>query len=198
MYPLIRFVKEVIKFRSAPALPVTGTHVSTHMCWPWDLDPWIELNNGRTLTLYDLGRIPMVSRTGLVETLRARKWGFTVAGNSVRYRRRIRAFDRFTMLTRVIGWDARFIYMEQSMWKGRECCNHMLLRSAVTSPTGMVPPSEVLRALGQSEESPPLPDWALAWIEADAQRPWPPEIPADAQMPWPAEVEADAKLDLPG
>ena len=70
MYPLFRFAKEMIKFRNAPRLAVTGTHVSTHVCWPWDLDPWIELNNGRTLTLFDLGRIPMAQRSGLIPILR--------------------------------------------------------------------------------------------------------------------------------
>ena len=181
MYPLTRFIKEVLKFRKASRLGLTDCHVSTHMCWPWDLDPWMELNNGRTLTLYDLGRIPMVLRTGLVPLLRARKWGITVAGSSVRYRRRVRAFHRFTMLSRVIGWDGRFIYMEQSIWRRGECCNHMLLRSAVTGPQGIVPPEEVVRALGHAPDNPALPDWVQAWIEADAARPWPPAIPEDAK-----------------
>lgn len=181
MYPLIRFAKELVKFRHAPPLAPCEAHVSTHRCWPWDLDPWIELNNGRTLTLYDLGRIPMVQRLGLIDTLRARRWGITVAGNSTRYRQRIRMFDRFTMVSRVIGWDHRFIYMEQSMWKRGQCCNHMLLRSAVTSSAGIVPPGQVIEAMGADHQSPPLPAWVEAWIAADASRPWPPEIPAAAQ-----------------
>ena len=74
LYPLIRFAKEMIKFRGAPPLGPMDAHVSTHRCWPWDLDPWIELNNGRTLTLYDLGRIPLASRTGLVPVLREKGW----------------------------------------------------------------------------------------------------------------------------
>ena len=72
MYPLIRFAREVMAARRAPRLPPMGAHVSTHRVWPWDLDPWWELNNGRTLTLYDLGRIPMAIRLGITETLRRR------------------------------------------------------------------------------------------------------------------------------
>ena len=177
MYPILRFAKEMLKFRAAPPLDVLDAHVSTHRCWPWDLDPWIELNNGRTLTLYDLGRLPMAMRTGIIDTMRANRWGITVAGNSVRYRRRIRAFDRFTMVSRSLGWDDRFLYMEQSMWRGGECCNHMLLRAAITSDQGMVAPARLMQAIGRDVESPPLPEWVRAWIAADRQRPWPPELP---------------------
>lgn len=186
MYPLIRFAKEMIKFRNAPRLEPLEAHVSTHICWPWDLDPWIELNNGRTLTLYDLGRLPMAQRAGLIGVLREQGWGITVAGNSTRYRRRIRMFDRFTMVSRVIGWDSRFVYMEQSMWKRGECCNHMLLRSAITSAQGIVPPGQVMEAMGRAPESPALPGWVAAWIEADAERPWPPIIPDEVKGHLPA------------
>ncbi len=181
MYPLIRFAKEMFKFRKAPRLGPLESHISTHMCWPWDLDPWVELNNGRTLTLFDLGRIPMAQRTGLVDVVRENGWGITVAGNSTRYRRRVRGFDRFTMVSRMIGWDERFIYMEQSMWRKGECCNHMLLRGALTGKSGIVAPQTVIDAMGQDIESPPLPDWVQSWIEADRARPWPPVLTEDAR-----------------
>jgi acyl-CoA thioesterase FadM len=174
MYPYARLLKAVLAFRKAPALPITGTHVSQHICWPWDIDPWMELNNGRTLTLYDLGRVPLAQRTGLAQALRANRWGIAVAGNSTRYRRRVTAFQRFEMRTRCIGWDQRFLYMEQAMWRGEECSSHILIRGAVTSARGIVPPAEVLTAMGQDTTSPVLPEWVQAWIAADATRPWPP------------------------
>ena len=77
MYPFLRLAKGLWQARRQPPLPVTGTHVSHHLCWPWDLDPWVELNNGRTLTLYDLGRIPLGLRTGLAAAVRAQGWGMT-------------------------------------------------------------------------------------------------------------------------
>ena len=89
MYPFLRMVKETWANRNAPPLGLTGTHVSHHICWPWDLDIWMELNNGRTLTLYDLGRIPMAIRAGLIAVLRREGWGITVAGVSVRLNRAI-------------------------------------------------------------------------------------------------------------
>lgn len=175
MYPYLRMMKEILKFRGRPLAPLE-THVSTHLCWPWDIDPWRELNNGRTLTLYDLGRIPMAGRTGLHRVARARGWGLAVAGASVRYRRRVKVMDRIEMRSRLVGWDGRFVYMDQSMWVRGECTSQALIRSAVTQGArGIVPPSELAVALGMAPESPPLPDWVRAWIEADAVRPWPPQ-----------------------
>jgi acyl-CoA thioesterase FadM len=174
MYPYLRMFKELQAAGRAPALGIFDTHISHHRCWPGDLDPWRELNNGRTLTLYDLGRVPLGRRTGLHKVLKAKGWGMTVAGSSVRYRRRVTLFTRLDMHSRCIGWDARFLYMEQSMWKGEECTSHVLIRSAVVSKGGMVAPADLARALGVAPESPALPDWVTAWIAADATRPWPP------------------------
>ncbi|MCV2867407.1 acyl-CoA thioesterase [Defluviimonas sp. WL0002] len=175
MYPFVRMFKESFRARRATPLDLTDTHVSHHICWPWDLDPWVELNNGRTLTMYDLGRLPMAIRTGLISALRAKGWGITVAGNTLRYRRRVRACQRIEMRSRCIGWDHRFFYIEQSMWRNGECTSHMLLRSAITSGEGIVPPSTVLGAMGRDTHSPDLPEWVRAWIAADALRPWPPK-----------------------
>ncbi|WP_444667624.1 acyl-CoA thioesterase [Cereibacter changlensis] len=175
MYPYARLAWQMWKARHAPKLGLLDPHLSQHLCLPWDLDPWIELNNGRTLTLYDLGRVPMARRMGLDLVAKANGWGMTVAGNSLRYRKRVVLFDRLDMVSRCIGWDARFFYMEQSMWRGQDCTSHMLLRSAVISKAGMVPPAEVVAAMGQPAESPALPDWVQRWIEADASRLWPPQ-----------------------
>jgi len=175
MYPFIRLPWQMFRHRNDPALPPFGTHVSQHICWPWDLDFWIELNNGRTLTLYDLGRLPMSKRIGLLDALKDNRWGMSVVGASIRYRRRVVAFDRITMKSRALGWDDKFVYSEQSMWKSNgECASHALYRSAVTGRSGIVPPAQVLAAMGHHGPSPALPPYALAWVEADARRPWPP------------------------
>ncbi len=174
MYPFFRMAKELWVHRKDPPLAIGEAHVSHHICWPWDLDPWRELNNGRTLTLYDLGRIPMARRLGLVSALRRNGWGLTVAGVSVRYRARVRAMQRFEMRSRAIGWDERFLYLEQGIWLGEKCANHMLLRAAATGPEGIVPPARVAAAMGLEAKSPPLPEWVRNWIEAEATRPWPP------------------------
>lgn len=176
MYPVVRLLKDLARARRMPQLAPFETHVSRHICWPWDLDIWMELNNGRAMTLYDLGRTMLAQRAGVLGALRRNGWGMAVAGTSVRFRRRIRCLDRFEMRSRVAGWDEKFIYIEQSMWKrDGECASHAMLRTAVTDANGIVAPARVLADLGlEAAAAVRMPDWTSAWCQADATRPWPP------------------------
>lgn len=174
MYPVLRLLKELVKNRNASALGMFDTHVSHHVCWPWDLDVFLELNNGRTLTLYDLGRFSLSQRTGLHRLLRAQGWGIAVAGASVRYRKRVLVFHRIEMRTRCIGWDDKFIYMEQSMWRDDVCTSHLLIRAAVTDASGLVRMERVGQAIAIPDRPPPLPDWVNMWDRSEGMRPWPP------------------------
>lgn len=175
MYPFVRLFKDVLINKRAAPLAMGETHVSHHICWPWDLDLWWELNNGRTLTIYDLGRIPMAVRGGLTKALAENKWGLTVAGSSVRYRRRVRMFAKIKMHSRLACWDDKFLYVEQSMWLSNgECSSHALFRTAITDKNGIVSPERVLAAMNLTDTSPDMPEWIKAWTEAEAKRPWPP------------------------
>jgi len=174
MYPFIRMAKEFYVHRKASALPVSGTHVSHHICWPWDIDMWLEMNNGRAFTLFDLGRLVLAKRTGLIALMKREGWGMTVAGSTIRYRRRVRAFHKITMKSRGIGWDDKFLYVEQSMWRKGECTSHVVIRMAVTDRKGLVRMDRVLAAFGPAGDAPDLPGWVNAWRAAEDQRPWPP------------------------
>jgi acyl-CoA thioesterase FadM len=176
MYPFLRLGLASARSSIAPRLALGAVHLSRHRCWPWDLDPWVELNNGRALTLYDLGRLPLARLSGLTAALRAEGWGITVAGASVRYRRRVRAFDLSEMRSRLVGRDARFLYIHQAMAVRGEAASAVLIRSAVTGPDGIVDTDRVLSAMGAPGWRPPLPVWIAAWADAEATRPWPPEV----------------------
>lgn len=176
MYPFLRLFWQSYLARRAPRIGLFDTQVTTHLCMPWDLDMWMELNNGRTLTIYDLGRIPLAYRTGLIDTLKRERWGLTVAGSVVRYRRRVRMFDKVEIHSRLLGWDDKFTYIDQSMWKSNgDCASHAIYRTALTDANGIVSTERSAKALGMPAQSPPLPEFVLKWIETESIRPWPPE-----------------------
>lgn len=102
MYPYLRIAYHMMKTRRAPTLDLFAPHVIETRIWPQDLDLWRELNNGRTLTLYDLGRITMFQRTGLTAMMKREGWVGTVAGASVRYRKRVTLGQKVTLRNRVL------------------------------------------------------------------------------------------------
>lgn len=173
MYPFIRSAITFFRARSRPALNIDDASVMHFRAMPWDCDIFMEVNNGRQLTLFEQGRWDLAIRTGLVALLKRKKWGLVVAGSSVRYRKRIRPFDMIECRTRVAGVDERWFYMSQSFWVKGQPCSHALFRTAVTRAGGTVPSHEVLDAL-QLAWPDPLPDWVQAWHNSDEQRPWPP------------------------
>ncbi len=175
MYPIIRIAKELFLHRSARDLPPDGTHVSWHRCWPQDIDVFMEMNNGRILTIMELGRFGLAQRVGLIDTLRAKGWGLTVAGTSIRYRKRIKPFVRFKMVSRVVAWDDRFFYIVQSIWLGDTCAANSLFRTGVTSKGKLVPAQQVFEAAGKDPTSPAIPGWVQNWIDAESTRAWPPD-----------------------
>ena len=174
MYPYVRAALAVLSTKHDPEASIFTPAVTYHRAWPWDTDMYGELNNGRILTLGELGRWGMARRVGLLQSLKKRRAAMAIAGASVRYRRRIPLFTRYRIETRALGWDGRFFYLDVSMWMGDEAANQALLRTAFVGRGGVIDPGEVSAELGHEGPSPTLPDWVLAWTEAEATRPWPP------------------------
>lgn len=178
MYPFIRYastiVKAAIKARQGNTLTLKDTSEISFRCRITDIDNFLEMNNGRVLTLYDLGRTDFAVRTGLGTKLLKNRWGLVVASSTVQYRNRIRAFDKVVMKTHIAGFDARWIYVEQSMWVKGKPCSSALLRTGVTEGGRVIDTARVLDALDMQDWELPPTGYVAEWIESDGDRPWPP------------------------
>ncbi len=178
MYPFVRMAGQIAKWGKRPLDP-WDTHVSHHRVMPWDLDMMVELNNGLTLCVYDMGRIPFAIRTGAMQAFR-RNVALTIAGSTVRYRKRLTVWQRVEQRTRIAGWDHRFIYFDQSLWSDPEtCAGQGVFRAAVVRNRKMVDiDEEVIPLLDRPDihdNRPHLPDWMQKWSEVEKIRTWPPE-----------------------
>lgn len=174
MYPLVRLLVTSLRARRAPPMPVDAVCDTAFRCMPWDIDVFLEMNNGRVLTLYDLGRFDLSIRTGLMSVLKRNGWGLVVASSTVRYRRRVRMFDRVTMRTQVAGFEGRWIYIDQSMWVDGRPTSAVLLRTGVTEAGKVIESERVLDALGLTGWEHEPSDWVEQWIKTEDDRPWPP------------------------
>lgn len=180
MYPFFRLVKTVAAAanarRKGEKLTLTDTGEIEFTSSLIDLDIFLEMNNGRVLTLYDLGRNDFALRSGLGKPLLKKGWSFVVAGTNIQYRKRVRAFKKITIKTKVAGFDDKWIYMQQSMWVEGKPASSALFRTAVTSvKTGkVVEIKEILNELGMPDLKMPLTGWMKTWAESDELKPWPP------------------------
>lgn len=175
MYPFLRLAYHTFKASKLKDISIFDTHECTIRIQPQDIDIFNELNNGRILTLFDLGRLPFGYRVGLMTAMKKRGWGLTMAGASVRYRRRVRLFEKVRITTTAVGRDARFTYLVQTMWKGDEATSNIVYRSAITDKNGIVPTQELANELGFPDWNPEMPQWVQNWIAAEDTRDWPPQ-----------------------
>lgn len=155
-------------------IELDGVCETSLRCMPWDMDMFLEMNNGRVLTLCDIGRFSLAIRTGLTKALRVNRWGLVVAGSTVRYRKRVRIFDKITMRTQVVAYDERWFYIVQSMWVKGQPTSSVLIRTGVTSKGKVIPTNKVLKALGVTHFTFETSEWVNSWISSEEKRPWPP------------------------
>ncbi len=145
--------------------------VDTHFrVWPNDLDALLHMNNGVYLTLMDLGRTDLLLRSGAFSAIRKEGWYPVLAAETIRFKRSLTLFQRFTIRTRVAGWDERSIYLEQIyMAKDKLIARAVVDARFLAKKGGKVTPAQLLEFLNIETESPQLPDWIATWVESNRQ-----------------------------
>ena len=172
MYPYLRVFKTLFLAKFGSSLDIDEESVLRMRVLLGDTDIYPELNNGRHLTLMDIGRLDLAQRTGLLRIVHRQKWGFAVAGASVRFRSRLKAFKRFRLHTRIVAIDDRWIYFHQNTIQNGNIHSSALVRAGITSKQGLIPVKKVLEAMGVPDWDPGMPKWVAAWSEAEELRPW--------------------------
>jgi acyl-CoA thioesterase FadM len=173
MYPYLRSARVLLAAHFGRRLTFDSESVLGLRISLGDIDVFWEMNNGRQLTLMDMGRFDLAVRSGFVKVLHREGWGLTVGGASVRFRHRVPPFSRVLLRTRLVGHDGRWYYFHQKIERAGRVCSAALVRTATTAGGRLVPVERVLAAMGEPGWSPELPPWVRAWIDAESQRPWP-------------------------
>jgi len=115
IYWIIRLAVTRLLSKVLPSISIEEVGVTYSLCWTTDLDYFFHMNNGKYFKEMDFARFDFYFRTGCSAYIEARPKMFVVQhGASIRYRRSIDAFVPFKVVTRLIFWDERSLYFEQS------------------------------------------------------------------------------------
>lgn len=111
---MIRFIYQIIVSSFSSSLSVNDTDTVSMRVMPNDLDANIHLNNGRYLSIMDLGRTRMSIRSGLFKKARELGWGLGVVGGvNITYFKSLGLFQKFTLTTKLAGHHNGWVYLEQ-------------------------------------------------------------------------------------
>lgn len=151
----------------APSDPFEETSITVRV-WPTDLDPLLHMNNGRYLTVMDLGRADAILRNGIRRRLRAHGWYPVVASETIRFRESLPPLARYELRTVLLGWDDRSFYLRQRfVWRGRDAAVALVRIRFLRRSGGTVPAPEVAAGVIPAIDSPPLPDYVRVWQKAE-------------------------------
>ncbi|MFH2125927.1 MAG: thioesterase family protein [Pseudomonadota bacterium] len=165
MYPLVRTAKVALAALARPPLKLGDTSRIHLRVWPGDLDFYLHMNNGRYLTLMDLGRLDFIIRVGVMRQMRRQGWRPLLAAAITRFWRPLKPFQRFSLETKVVWWDKKWIYLEQEMVHDGHLAVQGMMKMVIKSPQGTVPPPQAAQVLGADQLPEPVPPPGLAdWI----------------------------------
>lgn len=166
---LLRFIKVwlLATFGSRRA-PLSESRVNLRV-WPNDLDLNIHVNNGRYLTLMDLGRMDLMFRSGAIKLWLKNGWQPLVGLSMCRHFKALRLFQPFTLSSKILGWDEKWIYFEQRFEAAGRLYALGVVKGLMAGSQGPVPTARLLEVLDIHEPSPALPPYVKQWLAAERQ-----------------------------
>ena len=133
---------------------------------PTDLDLNMHMNNARYFAWMDLARLDLLQRTSLLKVFRSKKWFPVVADETLSFGKSLDLFDKVNVITKIRGWDEKFIFLEQRFERNEETVAGGIVKSCILNKDGPLPTSVVMSALMLNEESPELSSWIKDWTKA--------------------------------
>lgn len=138
--------------------------------WPNDIDLNMHMNNARYLAIMDYARTHLLARTGLlVRVIRAR-YKPMLGAVWITYRRSLPVFSAFTLSSRMVCWDERWFYIEQTFTRRDELAAVGWVKGILLDDQGTVAPQKVIEGIAPGAVSPPMPESIAAWNELTREK----------------------------
>jgi acyl-CoA thioesterase FadM len=136
---------------------------------PTDIDILRHMNNGRYLSLFDLGRWDLLVRTGIWDAMSSHGWYAVVSSETITFRKSLQLWQRFVIESRMLGHDDRAVYMEHRAVVDGEVYARAIVRARLLKKSGgTLSHEELFAAVGRPEGVPDVEPWVHEWAAASA------------------------------
>lgn len=161
---LFRTIAQWFRSRRAPALLPHDVGRTPFRVLPTDLDVLGHMNNGIYFSIMDLGRMDLMIRAGMWAKLIEKGFYPVAASETIAFRKSLRPWQRFILETRVIGYDAKAVFVEQRFVVKGEVYARGYMRGCFRKKTGgTVGIEELTELLGIDAAEVTLPKWLATW-----------------------------------
>lgn len=134
---------------------------------PTDVDILMHMNNGRYLSLFDLGRWDLLVRTGVWDAMKGHGWYAVVSAETVTFRKSLDLWQPFEIESRMLGHDERALYLEHRAVVDGEVYARAIIRARMMKRSGgTLSHEELFAALDRPEGLPDVEDWVHDWADA--------------------------------
>ena len=154
--------------RRKPDLGLDEVARTDFITLPTDLDINRHMNNGVFLSIMDVARFDMLVRNGVWRIMRDRAWYPVVASETITFRKSLQLWQRFTIESKILGFDDKAVYVEQRFVRpgadgAPEIYATGFIRGRFLRKTGgVVPMTELVEAFGATFDE-ALPSWIERW-----------------------------------
>jgi YbgC/YbaW family acyl-CoA thioester hydrolase len=153
--------------KAVPGQTIVDPSITRTRVRPGDLDIYLHVNNAVYLNMMDTARSNLLADCGGMRMLNVKGWYPVVAASTVKYKRSLVLWDPVVVTTRVLGWDPRIAYLEQTITVRGELSARGIVAGRFLGKGGVrVPAPDVVELLGGPETSPELPDDVMTWARA--------------------------------
>lgn len=147
-----RLLIMLIKTRFKKPYSLFSEYRTKHRVYPNDLDLLGHVNNGRYFTITDLVRMEMLIHAGVWKALRKRGLYAVMAGETIQFRKPLMPFQRYNIVSKMLGWDESFFYVEHKFESEKGLHALLIVKVRMLGGKGhRVSPKEVFGFVGYNQ-----------------------------------------------
>jgi acyl-CoA thioesterase FadM len=172
------------RVRPLPRLDILAPDTLKLRVLPTDIDFNLHMNNSRYLSRMDYARIHLIASTGMLELAVARRWSPLIGSVFITYRRSLSVFTPYTLTSRNLCWDEKWVYTEQAFNFTGGLAAVAWVKGLFRGASGNIPPQTIVEELQPGLISPAMSEALKEWNELTRGKLQGSQAPQDSQSPF--------------